>query len=110
MWEMDMNYSWRSPKAREWALVDQLIASLAARQHGHVTRQQLLGLGLTPNMIDYRIRIGQLCVVYPGVYAVGHRRRAPIDLAAAAVLACGPGAVFNDSSAAALWGFIKRSA
>jgi hypothetical protein len=90
------------------ALLDQLIAALGARQRGHVTRRQLLELGLTQNMINYRIRIGRLHVVYPGVYAVGHRRRAPIDLAAAAVLACGPGAVLSDFSAAAVWGFVKR--
>jgi Transcriptional regulator, AbiEi antitoxin len=90
------------------ARVDQLIAALAARQHGHIARRQLLELGLTSNMIDYRVRIGRLHVVYPGVYAVGHCRRAPIDLAAAAVLACGRKAVLSDFSAAALWGFIKR--
>jgi hypothetical protein len=42
------------------------------------------------------------------VYALGHRRRGPIDLAAAAVLACGKGAVLSDLSAAAPWGFAKR--
>src|SRR5436305_1699960 len=97
-----------SQDTRMAALFDQLIAALAARQLGHVARWQLLELGLTPNMIDYRIRVGRLHVVYPGVYAVGHRRWAPIDLAAAAVLACGKGAVLSDFSAAALWGFIKR--
>ena len=90
------------------ALVDQLIAALASRQRGHVTRRQLLNLGLTASAIDYRVRIGRLHLVYPGVYAVGHRRRAPIDLAATAVLACGPEAVLSDLSAAALWGFMKR--
>jgi very-short-patch-repair endonuclease len=46
--------------------------------------------------------------VFPGVYAVGHPRRAPEDLAMAAVLACGPRAVLSHLSAAALWGFIER--
>jgi hypothetical protein len=90
------------------AWLDRAIAALAARQRGHVARWQLLDLGLTSNGISYRLRIGRLHVVYPGVYAVGHRRRAPIDLAAAAVLACGPSAVLSDFSAAALWGFGKR--
>jgi very-short-patch-repair endonuclease len=90
------------------AAIDPAIAALAGRQCGHVARWQLLELGLTPNDISYRLRIGRLHLVNPGVYAVGHRRRAPVELAAAAVLACGPGAVLSDFSAAALWGFVKR--
>lgn len=90
------------------AAIDRAIAALAAQQLGHVARWQLLDLGLTPSDISYRVRIGRLHVVYPGVYAVGHPRRAPIGLAAAAVLACGKGAVLSDFSAAALWGFLKR--
>ncbi|HEY2436438.1 MAG TPA: type IV toxin-antitoxin system AbiEi family antitoxin domain-containing protein [Solirubrobacteraceae bacterium] len=84
------------------------IAALAQRQHGHVARKQLLRLGLGPDAIKYRLRTGRLHRVYPGVYGVGHRRPAPIDAAAAAVLACGKGAVLSDFSAAALWGFVKR--
>jgi hypothetical protein len=89
-------------------LIDRAIAALAARQQGYVTRRQLLALGLTANMINYRLRLGRLHRIHPGVYAVGHPRRAPVELAAAAVLAGGPGAVLSDFSAAALWGFVKR--
>ncbi len=88
--------------------VDRAIAAIAARHRGHVSRRQLLNLGLTTNEIAYRLRIGRLHSVFPGVYAVGHVRRAPIDRAAAAVLACGAGAVLSHFSAAALWGFIPR--
>lgn len=78
---------------RDIAVVDEKrLPALAAKQHGHVTRQQLLALGFGEKAIDYRLRIGRLHRVHPSVYAVGHRRRAPVELAAAAVLACGPGA------------------
>lgn len=83
---------------------DHRIALLAARQYGHVTREQLLKLGLTPNEISKRLTSGRLIAVYRGVYAVGHPRPEPIARAAAAVLACGPGAVLSHFSAAALWG------
>lgn len=94
---------------RDIAVVDEKrLSALAAKQHGHVTRQQLLALGFGEKAIDYRLRIGRLHRVHPTVYAVGHRRRGPVELTAAAVLACGPGAVLSDFSAAALWGFAKR--
>lgn len=88
--------------------IDISIALLARRQHGHIARWQLLELGLTDDAIAYRLRIGRLHRVYPGVYAVGHLRPDPRDRAHAAVLACGPGAVLSHSSAAALWGFAKQ--
>src|SRR5205085_2091093 len=74
----------------------------------HITRKQLLALGLADSTISRRIKIGRLHRVYPGVYAVGHPRRAPVDRAAAAVLACGRGAVLSHFSAAALWGWLRR--
>jgi hypothetical protein len=89
-------------------MVDRLIAALASRQRGHVARWQLLDLGLTEAQIKWRLKTGRLHRVYPGVYAVGHVRTAPIDRASAAVLACGPGAVLSHLSAAALWGFAKE--
>jgi hypothetical protein len=88
--------------------LEHAIAALAARQHGHVTRWQLLELGLGTNAISYRARLGRLHPVYPGVYAVGHRRTHPIDRAHAAVIACGPNAVLSHRSAASLWGFLAR--
>jgi hypothetical protein len=88
--------------------IDRAIADLAERQRGHATRPQLLELGLSPEAIKYRVRIGRLHRVYPGVYGVGHRRPHPIDRSMAAVLACGSGAVLSHGSAAVLWGFFKR--
>jgi very-short-patch-repair endonuclease len=88
--------------------IERAIGDLAAGRRGHVARWQLLKLGLGPKAIAYRIRIGRLIPVYPGVYAVGHRRPHPMDRAMAAVLACGPGAILSHGSAASLWGFFKR--
>lgn len=81
------------------------IAKIAARQHGHITRAQLLALGSSQRTIDRRIQSGALTRVHSGVYAVGYPRVEPVARAAAAVLACGDGAVLSHESAAALWGF-----
>ena len=84
--------------------IDAHIAQLAARQHGHVTRGQLIALGLAPRTITARVAAGQLIRVHAGVYAIGYRRVEPVARAAAAVLAAGEGAVLSHDSAAALWG------
>src|SRR5579875_3566738 len=85
--------------------IDHRIARLAGRQHGYVTREQLLEVGLSRSGIDRRVKAGRLARVYDGVYAVGHVRDDEIGRAMAAVLACGPDAVLSHHSAAALWGF-----
>lgn len=87
---------------------DLALAHLAAPQHGAVTRSQLLNAGFNVNAIDYRLRIGRLQRLYPGVYAVGHRPPSPHARAMAAVLACGPGAVLSHRSAAVLWEIVPR--
>jgi very-short-patch-repair endonuclease len=79
------------------------IARVAARQHGIVTRLQLLGVGLSAREIDNRVRTGRLWRVYNGVYAVGHLPVTPHQRAMAAVLACGPEAALSHWSGGALW-------
>jgi hypothetical protein len=86
-------------------VVDKVIATIARRQGGYITRAQLLRLGLTAEQIKYRIRIGRLIPVYRGVYAVGHLPRLPVARAHGALLACGPRSVLSHRSAASLWGF-----
>lgn len=88
--------------------VDKAMAAVAHRQHGYITRCQLLKLGLGSGGIKYRVELGRLIAVYAGVYAVGHVIGTPVARAAAAVLACGNGALLSHGSAASLWGFDKR--
>jgi hypothetical protein len=88
--------------------VDRAIGAVAARQEGHITRAQLLGLGLSDHGIGYRVEIGRLIAVYTGVYAVGHVAKTPVARARAAMLACGSRAVLSHGSAATLWGMRKR--
>ena len=62
---------------------------------------------MTVDAIRARLERGALIRMHYGVYAVGHVPPSPVARAAAAVLACGPGAVLSHASAAALWGFLK---
>jgi hypothetical protein len=84
------------------------IAKLAYRQQGNVTRQQLLDLGLGREAIKSLLRTRRMFRVYRGVYAVGRPPRTNVEWAAAAALACGPGAALSHFSALALWGFVKE--
>jgi very-short-patch-repair endonuclease len=64
------------------------IASLATRQHGVVSRRQLLDEGLDRGRIDRAIANGHLLPLHVGVYAVGHRPRTDLARWKAATLAC----------------------
>jgi hypothetical protein len=87
--------------------VDAAIARIAVRQHGNVTRLALLRLGLDDHAIRHRVKGGRLHRVHWGVYSVGRPPATPLERAAAAVLACGSGAILSHGSAAALWGLQK---
>lgn len=87
---------------------DRAILDLARRQHGHVARWQLLGIGVSQGLIAGRLASGAWVRVYVGVYCIGPRRNDPVSRAAAAVLACGAGAVLSHAAAASLWGFLPR--
>src|SRR3954471_20928453 len=76
---------------------------LAARQHGIVTRRQLLGLGFGRRSIEHRVARGRLFPVSLGVYAVGWPASNQKRRWMAAVLAGGEGAALSHRSAAALW-------
>jgi len=79
-----------------WALVE--------KQHGVISRRQLLGLGYSPAAIEHRIAIGRLFPVHRGIYAVGRRELSELGKWMAAALACGDEAALTDQSAAELWG------
>lgn len=85
---------------------ERALATLATRQHGVVTWQQLLGLGLGKDAIAYRLRMGRLHRLHPGVYAFGHRAMRHEAAWMAAVLAAGEEAVLSHVSAACLWGLM----
>jgi hypothetical protein len=87
---------------------DHEVAELAHRQHGNVTTEQLHNAGLNGCAIAVRIRRGRLFPVHHCVYAVGRPPKVPLERAAAAVLACGPGAALSHLGALALWGFTKE--
>ena len=86
---------------------DRRIADLARRQHGVVSRAQLVTLGLSVAQIEGRVRRGRLHRVHQGVYAVGHLSLTRKGRFAAAVLACGDGAALSHFSAAVLWEMLQ---
>lgn len=80
---------------------DELIARIAAGQHGAVARRQLLQADIAGSAIDRRLRRRLLRPVYRGVYVLGPLTREGRWMCA--VLAAGDGAVLSHLSAAALW-------
>lgn len=93
---------------RAASAVDHVIAALAGRQYGVVRRDQLVEIGLSEPEIDYRVAIGRLRVIHPGVYAVGHERLAPEGRWLAAVFGGGEEAVLSHRSAARLWDILPH--
>src|SRR5207248_3224718 len=82
--------------------LDRNLARIASRQHGVVTRQQLIGLGFSTAAIERRVRAGSLIPQYRGVYRVGHQAPSTEARYMAAVLAAGDGAVMSGRAAAHL--------
>jgi very-short-patch-repair endonuclease len=77
--------------------------ALVRRQHGVVSRRQLLALGYSRKAIEHRIAKQELHVVWRGVYAVGRPELTRRGELMAAALACGRGAVLSHDTAAELW-------
>jgi very-short-patch-repair endonuclease len=82
---------------------DLVLARIAARQEGVISRAQLAEIGFTRHEIRHLIRIGRLHRLHRGVYAVGHRNVSREGRYLAAVLACSEGAVLSHRAAADLW-------
>ncbi len=92
---------------RQSRTVARVIASMATRAHGVVSRKELLGAGLSERQVDYRVQTGVLLVEFPGVYRAGHRAPSVEARYMAAVKACGKGAVLSGLAAAYLFGLVK---
>ncbi|MGH2993242.1 MAG: type IV toxin-antitoxin system AbiEi family antitoxin domain-containing protein [Solirubrobacterales bacterium] len=84
---------------RDAESADPVIAAIAGRQRGVVSRRQLLAAGIDRGAIERRLRAGRLHPVHRGIYLVGHRVMADRAREAAALLACGSGAVVSHLSA-----------
>ena len=84
------------------------IAELGGRQHGRVSRAQLLAAGVDRNRIERWVADGRLRSVHRGVYAVGHAAPSLHGDLMAAVLACGEGAVLSHRSAGHLLEILPR--
>jgi hypothetical protein len=85
---------------------DRDLAELARRQHGVVSRAQLLDAGVGRAAIGRRIESGHLHRLHRGVYALGHTRLTDEGHWMAAVLAAGPGAALSHRTAGAHWDLI----
>jgi very-short-patch-repair endonuclease len=83
---------------------DRVVGGLADRQHGVVSREQLLAAGQTPRVIRRAVEAGRLRLVFRGVYAVGHLALRREGWWMAALLACGEGAALSHRTAAMVWG------
>jgi very-short-patch-repair endonuclease len=83
---------------------------MASRQHGLITRQQLLALGMTSSAIRRRAEKGLLIPEHPGVYRVGHSAQTTEAAYLAAVLAGGDGAVLAGQAAGHLMRLLKSAA
>jgi hypothetical protein len=81
---------------------------MARRQHGVVTRGDLLGLGFSSKAIRHRLAVGRLHPMMRGVYCVGWPPPDRKQWWMAAVLACGEWACLSHRSAAALWGIAEE--
>jgi very-short-patch-repair endonuclease len=89
---------------------ERVIADLAARQRGVVTRAQLLEIGLTRDAIDNWVKSARLHSLYRAVYLLGHARPMEGARELAAVLASGPDAVLSHGSAARMWRLLSVEA
>lgn len=82
---------------------------LAARQHGAVSRTQLLDLGATPSWVSRQVDGERWLRVLPGVFVLHTGEPAWSTRAAAALLYAGAGAALSHDSAAFRHGFVSTA-
>jgi predicted transcriptional regulator of viral defense system len=86
---------------------DGVVVVIAARQHGVVTRRQLLAAGVGAGAIKERQRSGMLVSIHRGVYAIGGSRLPVMAQLMAAVLVIDGEAALSHRSAAYLHGLLS---
>jgi very-short-patch-repair endonuclease len=84
------------------------IASLAARQHGVVSHEQLLAIGMSRSAISRWLQQGWFHAIHRGVYLFGNPIPPPLALERGALLACRDDAVLSHRTATVQWGFLER--
>jgi predicted transcriptional regulator of viral defense system len=82
------------------------IAELATRQHGVISRKQLLGAGVVESTVDRWLAGRRLHRIHPGVYALGHSALSLDGRLFAALLYGGDQAVLSHTTAAWAWSLI----
>jgi len=80
-----------------------IAATIAARQHGRVTRRQLMAAGIDAKRIEHWLGDGRLQRVHYGVYAVGHLAPSMHGDYLGAVLCGGDGAKLSHAPGAHLF-------
>src|SRR2546423_91632 len=88
--------------------VEEILAAIAGRAHGIVTRREALRAGVSKTEIHRRVKKGLLITQYPGVYRVGHAAPSVEASFTAAVKACGEGAFLRGRAGGYLLGLVKR--
>ncbi len=86
---------------------DYVISSIAARNHGVVSRAAMREAGIPVSIIDERVRMRRLVVLHRGVYALGHAELRAQGWWLAAVEAYGASAALSYGSAGMLWGLLE---
>jgi predicted transcriptional regulator of viral defense system len=88
-------------------MIDVRVVELAARQYNRFSREQVLGLGVSPRAIRHRLMTGRWVAVREGVYAIApamHDERAEWMAATLTV----EGSWLSHASAGAAWGWWTR--
>jgi very-short-patch-repair endonuclease len=88
---------------------DRVIRRVAGRQHGTVSRHQLLAAGISPRQIELRLTTGRFVGIHRGVYLAGAVAAAHTH-EMAALIAYDRNAVLSHRSAAALWNLLPYPA
>jgi hypothetical protein len=87
---------------------DVAAARLFAGQHHVAAQAQLLAVGLTPHMVNGRVRTGAFVRVHRGVLRPAWMPLSDHGRLLAAVLACRPGSLASHGAAAWLWGLDEQ--